>query len=99
MVATHALTVGAIGGLPIGMMTRTARGHTARPLKVGNAELAAYLLVQAAAVVRALLPLAFPAAYGTMIALSALLWFAAFAVFTVVYVPILTRPRLDGQPG
>ncbi|HEX6295021.1 MAG TPA: NnrS family protein, partial [Burkholderiales bacterium] len=99
VVATHALTVGAIGGLTLGMMTRTARGHTARPLDVGGAELAAYVLVQAAAVVRSLLPLAFPTAYGTMIALSALLWFAAFAVFTAVYIPILTRPRLDGQPG
>jgi uncharacterized protein involved in response to NO len=29
--ATHALTVGAAGGLIIGMMTRTARGHTAGP--------------------------------------------------------------------
>ena len=99
VVATHALTVGAIGGLTIGMMTRTARGHTARPLSIGGAELAAYLLVHAAAVVRALLPLAFPAAYGALVALSAALWFAAFAVFTVVYIPILTRPRLDGQPG
>ena len=99
VVATHALTVGAIGGLTIGMMTRTARGHTARPLKVGNAELAAYVLVQAAAVVRSLAPLLFPAAYGALVAISAALWFAAFAVFTVVYIPILTRPRLDGQPG
>src|SRR4029079_3885117 len=30
VLATHALTVGAIGALTIGMMTRTARGHTAR---------------------------------------------------------------------
>jgi len=99
VVATHALTVGAIGGLTLGMMTRTARGHTARPLTVGGAELAAYVLVQAAAVARSLLPLAFPSAYGAMVALSALLWFAAFALFTAVYIPILTRPRLDGQPG
>jgi len=99
VVATHALTVGAIGGLTLGMMTRTARGHTARPLAAGGAEVAAYVLVQAAAVVRSLLPLAFPNAYGAMIALSALLWFAAFALFTAVYIPILTRPRLDGQPG
>jgi uncharacterized protein involved in response to NO len=99
VVATHALTVGAIGGLTLGMMTRTARGHTARPLSVGRTEVVAYVLVQAAAVVRSLLPLAFPAAYGALIAVSALLWFAAFAAFTVVYVPILTRPRLDGQPG
>jgi uncharacterized protein involved in response to NO len=30
---------------------------------------------------------------------SALLWCAAFVLFTVAYFPILTRPRLDGRPG
>jgi uncharacterized protein involved in response to NO len=40
-----------------------------------------------------------PGWYVAAIVLSALLWSAAFALFTVVYVPILTRPRLDGQPG
>ena len=30
--AIHALTIGAIGGMTLGMMTRTARGHTGRPL-------------------------------------------------------------------
>jgi uncharacterized protein involved in response to NO len=97
--ATHALTVGAIGGLTLGMMTRTSRGHTARPLKVGGPELAAYVLVHAAAVVRVFLPLVFPDAYVALIAASAALWFAAFALFVLAYVPILTRPRLDGQPG
>ena len=97
--ATHALTVGAIGGMTLGMMTRTARGHTARPLQVGRAELAAYLLVHAAAVTRVLVPLALPSAYVWAALAAALLWCAAFATFTVVYFPILTRPRLDGQPG
>jgi len=97
--ATHALTVGAIGGLTLGMMTRTARGHTARPLTAGRPEVAAYVLVQLAAVARVLLPLAVPGAYGAWVGLSAALWFAAFAVFTVTYYPILSRPRLDGQPG
>ena len=46
-----------------------------------------------------LAPLAFPDAYLTHIVASAALWCAAFAIFTVVYFPILTRPRLDGQPG
>ena len=50
--AAHALTVGAIGGLTIGMMTRTARGHTARPLEADGYEVASFLLVQAAAIVR-----------------------------------------------
>jgi len=97
--ATHALTVGAIGGLTLGMMTRTSRGHTARPLKVGGAELAAYVLVHGAAFVRVFVPLVLPDAHVAWVIVSAVLWFAAFALFTAVYFPILSRPRLDGQPG
>ncbi len=99
VLATHALTIGAIGGLTLGMMTRTARGHTGRPLAVGRAETAAYLLVQLAAAVRALVPIALPGAYLHTVACAALLWSLAFAIFTVVYFPILTRPRADGRPG
>ena len=99
VLATHALTVGAIGGMTLGMMTRTSRGHTARPLSTGNAELAAYALVQAAAIVRVLVPLFLPGAYAATIGLSAVLWSGAFVMFTFTYFPILTRPRLDGQPG
>lgn len=97
--ATHALTVGAIGGLTLGMMTRTSRGHTARPLQVGSLELAAYVLVHAAAFVRVFVPLILPGAYVALVVASAALWLAAFGLFTLVYVPILTRPRLDGKEG
>jgi uncharacterized protein involved in response to NO len=96
---THALTVGAIGGMTLGMMTRTARGHTARPLVAGRVEIAAYGLVQLAAVARVIVPLALPAAYVGATLASALFWCVAFALFVVTYIPILTRPRLDGQPG
>jgi len=97
--ATHALTVGVIGGLTLGMMTRTARGHTARPLHVGPWEVAAYVLVHAAALARVIGPLLFLQNYSYLVLLSGLLWSAAFAIFTAVYIPILSRPRLDGQPG
>ncbi|HEY5900824.1 MAG TPA: NnrS family protein [Burkholderiales bacterium] len=97
--ATHALTVGAIGGLTLGMMTRTSRGHTGRPLTVGPVETLAYALVHVAAAVRALLPLLLPGAYVALVGASAALWGAAFALFFVVYLPILTRPRIDGKPG
>jgi uncharacterized protein involved in response to NO len=98
-VSTHALTVGAIGGLTLGMMTRTSRGHTGRPLTVGPVETLAYALVHVAAAVRALLPLLLPGAYVALVGASAALWGAAFALFFVVYLPILTRPRIDGKPG
>jgi uncharacterized protein involved in response to NO len=97
--ATHALTIGAIGGLTLGMMTRTARGHTARPLVADGAEVACYVLVQLAAAVRVLTPLVVPAMYLASVVASGLLWSAAFALYFVRYWPILTRPRLDGAPG
>ena len=99
VLATHALTIGTIGGLTLGMMTRTSRGHTGRPLATGRPELADYLLVQLAAAVRVFAPLAAPQAYAASVALSAVLWSAAFLVFVIAYYPILTEPRLDGKEG
>jgi uncharacterized protein involved in response to NO len=97
--ATHALTVGAIGGLTLGMMTRTARGHTGRPIQAARSEIVAFTLVTAAAITRALVPLVLPAAYRDAVIASACLWSAAYSVYAVRYWPILTRPRIDGKPG
>ena len=97
--ATHALTVGAAGGLVIGMMTRTSRGHTARPLRADGYDIACYVLVALAAIVRVLVPLAVPAWSLQAILCSAGLWSAGFGLFALRYWPVLTRPRLDGQPG
>ena len=52
LLAVHALTVGAIGGMTIGMMTRTARGHTGRMLRADGYEVVCYLLVALAALIR-----------------------------------------------
>ena len=97
--ATHALTVGAAGGLIIGMMTRIARGHTARPLRADRFDIACYALVLTAALVRVLVPLAEPAWAMHAVICSAGLWSAGFALYAVRYWPVLTRPRLDGKPG
>lgn len=97
--ATHALTVGAIGGITLGMMTRTSRGHTGRPLRASPVETAAYVLVHLAAAVRVFLPLAAPELQLSAIVASGILWSAAFALFTIAFWPVLTRPRLDGKPG
>jgi len=97
-VAIHALTVGAIGGLTLGMMTRTARGHTGRPLRADGWETAMFVLVQAAALVRVGGGLA-PSAYLAGVQFSALLWAAAFGLYAVRYWPVLSRSRLDGQAG
>jgi uncharacterized protein involved in response to NO len=98
-IATHALTVGAIGALTLGMMTRTAKGHTGRALIADSYETGAFVLVSAAAVVRVLCPLAFPERYLDAIVASSVLWSSAFAIYAVRYWPVLTRARIDGKPG
>lgn len=97
--ALHAFGIGAAGGMIIGMMTRTALGHTGRPLQAGRGETAAYVLVHTAAAVRVFGGLLWPSAYAATLLASGILWSAAFLVFLVVYWPILTRPRVDGRPG
>jgi uncharacterized protein involved in response to NO len=97
--ATHALTAGAVGGLIIGMMIRTARGHTARPLRADRWDLAMYALVLGGALLRVALPLAWPAATLQAWAASAALWAAGFVLYALRYGPMLLKPRLDGKPG
>lgn len=70
----HALAVGVTGGLIIGMVTRTARGHTGRLLKVSRLEVAAYLLVASAAVARVLLPLLAPQHIVIWLVVAAAAW-------------------------
>lgn len=95
----HALGVGATGGLIIGMITRTARGHTGRPLQASKVEVAAYLLVMAAAVLRVALPILAPQWFIQSLLAAALAWSAASALYLVIYTPWLMSTRLDGKDG
>jgi uncharacterized protein involved in response to NO len=97
--ATHALTVGAIGGMVMGMMTRTALGHTGRTLLARPVEVACYAMVGLAALVRVALPQLVPAWTLLAVDLSALLWSGGFGLYAVAYWPILSRARSDGLPG
>lgn len=97
--AIHALTVGLIGLITLGMITRTALGHTGRPLRATGFERAAYLAMLAAALVRVLVPLMWPSALIEAVMLSSGLWSLAFGLYLWRYAPMLLRPRADGQPG
>jgi uncharacterized protein involved in response to NO len=97
--AIHALTIGVIGGMTLGMMTRTARGHTGMPLAAGPAEVAIYALVHVAALLRVFGGLAWPQGYLETLSVSAACWTAAFTIYFARYAPRLTRPRADGKPG
>jgi uncharacterized protein involved in response to NO len=98
-IAVHALSVGGIGGLTIGMMTRTARGHTGRPLVADPGDVACYVLVMAAALVRVFGPLALADAYRATVIVAGACWSLAYILYGIAYAPSLTGSRLDGKPG
>jgi len=95
----HALAVGATGGLVMGMLTRTARGHTGRPLRASRPEVLAYALVMGAAAVRVLVPLLVPQLLVPALIAAAAAWSAAFGLYVFVFAPWLLSPRLDGKDG
>jgi len=97
--AFHVLTVGSMAGLIIGMITRTALGHTGRPLKAGRWELAMYLLIQLGVVTRFLAAIDVMDLRTHMLACSAVSWSAAFLLYLAIYGRYLSSPRVDGREG
>jgi len=81
------------------MMTRTARGHTGRPLAPDGYEVACYILVALAAAIRVFGGMGIPGAYTATVVVSGACWSTAFALYAIRYWPVLTRSRLDGKPG
>lgn len=95
----HALAIGATGGLIIGMITRTALGHTGRMLVAGGIETAAYALVLIAALLRVLTVGFLPVAQLGGVHAAATLWSVAFLLYLWRYAPFLWRARVDGKEG
>jgi len=94
----HALTTGVFATMIMAVMTRAGLGHTGRPLIAPPLIVTAYILITLAAITRVVGP-AIPAFYLQTIAASGLLWIGAFILFLIVYTPILSQPRPDGQSG
>lgn len=97
--AWHAFAVGAMGSLILGMITRTALGHTGRLLQATRIETLAYLLVFAAALIRVFGGMLLPSMPHIVLGLSALCWSSAFALYLWKYAPMLVRARIDGRKG
>ena len=88
----HALTVGAIGTLVLGVMARVALGHTGRPLTAPGGMTLAFVLITLGTALRVFAP----AGHSAMM-MSMPLWLAAYALFLFRYVPILLAPRADAR--
>lgn len=102
----HLIGMGGFSVMIIGMMTRTALGHTGRPLRASLLMVFAYVFVILATISRLaalLLPLVITGFSVTGITvfwhISACLWLIAFLAYAYQYAPYLTSPRADGRPG
>ncbi len=88
----HALTVGAVGAMTLGVMTRTALRYGGQRLRAGTGTLSIYALVTLAAVLRFAAGLA-DAHAALLSSLAGAAWTAAFGLFVLLYGPLLARPR------
>ena len=86
----HAFTVGSLGLMMLGLMTRVSLRHTGRPLVVPRTMLVAWALVFVAALLR--LAATVHGLGSDVIALSAILWATAFALYFMVFAKVLLTP-------
>jgi len=98
--AIHAFSVGGIGMMTLGMMSRISLGHTGRDIMDPPSGIGLMFFVLAlGALVRVVFPLILAGHYALWIGLSQALWMAAFVIFLYLYGAMLMRPRIDGQWG
>lgn len=99
----HLIAVGGIGLLTLGMMTRTALGHTARPLyPAPKGMTSAFVLMFLATFFRALSAVMVSVnttAYVHSYRLAGACFVGALLIFVWRYARWLCQPRLDGKMG
>lgn len=94
--ALHALTVGAMAGLILAMISRVTLGHTGRKLIPPKAMTIAFALFNIGAIFRVF---ALQIGYINALWIASALWSASFLIFIFYYAPMLLKARVDGRPG
>ena len=98
--SVHAFTMGGIGLLTIGMMSRVSLVHSGRSVFEPPAIVFwSFAILLLGVVVRVVFPLINMDLYVYWIGISQLLWIMAFAIFVFVYAPMLLSARVDGRDG
>ncbi|MCX7545052.1 NnrS family protein [Marinicella gelatinilytica] len=98
--ALHVLTIGCLGIITVGMMTRVSYGHSGRNLHNPPKLLGPIFgLLVLSVIVRSILPLLGVLSHFNGMLISGGLWVLAFLLFVIRYIPVWFKPREDGQPG
>jgi len=97
--AMHAIAIGGMSSLILGMMTRTTIGHTGRPMRAERHERLIFLAIQAAAVARVLANVLPVQLRTALLLISGACWMLAFATFLWRFAPLLSQARIDQREG
>jgi len=92
--ARHALTAGAFGTMILAVMTRASLGHTGREVRATIGTTVIFILITLSAVVRVVAPFLNDHSLSA-IWISCIAWTAAFGLFSVLYFPVFTQPRVQ----
>lgn len=96
----HLFTIGGIGLITLGMMSRVSLGHTGRNIHAPPS-LARWFfaLLIVSLIFRFFLPIFDATHYLWWLNISGICWALAFALFVFAYATILIKPRVDGLDG
>lgn len=97
--AVHAFTIGCIGLMIFGMISRVALGHTGRAIQPRPVIVLGYVFLFLAAILRVFLPWLFSSQALLAVEWAGCLWILAHLLFLWVYSPMLVSPRPDGRVG
>lgn len=98
--AIHAMAIGGVGLITVGMMARVTLGHTGRDVSSPpKLTVLIFALLLIGTVVRVALPAMLPSGYLWWVGISQLLWVLSYLLFLGIYMPMLIRVRADGNPG
>lgn len=96
----HIFTIGGIGLMTLGMMSRVALGHTGRDIRKPSRWLGfVFAGLVASVIFRAMIPMFTTQFYTGWVLVAGILWCLSFAIFVWIYTPILLKPRVDGAFG
>lgn len=94
----HAYAVGGIGMITMSMMARVSLGHTGRDVQRAPPVMMVLLAgMGLTATIRIFFPLMDAANYQLWITVAGIVWIVTFSLFSLVFIPMLLRPRVDAS--
>lgn len=91
--AFHAFTVGAVGSLTLGVMSRATLGHSGLPLANEKILTGIFIMINLAAISRAILPLILDGSYTGILHMAGSLWIVAYGLFFLRFAAVFFKPK------